>query len=289
MTLNVIPCPPVDSPIPVAPAPQPPSVDLAALKQRQQTIWASGDFAVVGTTLQWVGEELCEAIDLNSGERVLDVACGNGNATLAAARRWARVTGIDYVPELLRRGAERAAAERLDIDFRSGDAEQLEFADHSFDVVLSTYGVMFAPDQVQAARELLRVCRPGGRIGLANWTPEGFIGKLLQVVGRYVPPPAGVASPLRWGTESGLDLLLGAGRQRRVERKLFNFRYLSDSHFIEIFRNFYGPTHRAFSVLDAAAQFALNEDLRRLIEQFSRPSRGGLVVPAEYMQVVIEV
>src|SRR6187401_266333 len=156
--------------------------DFAAIKQKQQATWASGDFAVVGTTLQIVGESLAEAIDIRAGERVLDVAAGNGNATLAAARRFARVTSTDYVPALLERGRRRAEADGLDVTFEVADAEALPYPDAGFDVVLSTFGVMFAPDHEQAAAEMMRVCRPGGRIGLASWTPAGFVGQLFRVV-----------------------------------------------------------------------------------------------------------
>jgi ubiquinone/menaquinone biosynthesis C-methylase UbiE len=213
-------------------------------------MWASGDFSVIGTTLQGSGESLCEAVDLRAGQRVLDVACGNGNAALAAARRFGRVTGVDYVPELLSRAADRARAERLDLELTVADAEQLPFRDGSFDVVLSTFGVMFAPNHAQAAGELLRVCAPGGKIGLANWTPEGFIGELLRAETKHVPPPPGAQSPLRWGTRAGLDELLGAGAAAiHVERKLFSFRYLSAEHFIDVFRRYYGLTYKAFEAL----------------------------------------
>ncbi len=264
-------------------------IDLAAVKKRQQATWASGDFSIIGTTLQIVGESLCEAVDVLAGERVLDVACGNGNATLAAARRFASVAGVDYVPALLQRGAERAAAERLKIEFVEGDAEELPFADATFDAVLSSFGVMFTADQERAARELLRVSRPGGRIGLANWTPEGFIGKFFQVVGRFVAPPAGVASPLRWGTEAGIEALFGvAKRSVRLERKHFMFRYESAEHMLEIFRAFYGPTLRAFAALDPSAQQGLGRDLIDLMLEFNRGGSASLVVPGEYLEIVIE-
>ncbi|HWL67897.1 MAG TPA: class I SAM-dependent methyltransferase, partial [Geminicoccus sp.] len=183
--------------------------DLAAIKTRQQTAWASGDYAVIGVTLQIVGEELCEAMDLRAGTRVLDVAAGNGNATLAAARRWCEVTSTDYVPALLDRAAERAEAERLPVTFKAADAEDLPFADGSFDAVLSTFGVMFTPDHARAAAELARVCRPGGRIGLANWTPDGFIGQLFKLIGRHVAPPPGLRPPSLWGTRTHLAELFG--------------------------------------------------------------------------------
>jgi len=270
-------------------APAPVSVDFVAIKQRQQAMWASGDFAVIGTTLQWAGENLCEAADLQAGERVLDVACGNGNAALAAARRFCRVTGLDYVPALLERAAERARAERAEITFVEGDAEKLPFADASFDAVISTYGVMFAPDQARAASELTRVVRPGGKIALANWTPEGFIGGLLVAVGKYVPPAPGVASPIYWGTEARLRELFPHVAKLDVTRRNFVFRYASGEHFVDIFRRFYGPTHKAFAALDATKQAGLARDILDLIEKFRTPSRGAAVaIPGEYLEVVIE-
>lgn len=263
-------------------------VDLAAVKARQQIMWASGDFAVIGTTLQSVGESLCEAVDLESGSRVLDVACGNGNAALAAARRWGRVTGLDYVPALLERAAERARAERLELQLLEGDAERLPFESGSFDVALSTFGVMFAPDQAQAARELMRVVKPGGRIGLANWTPEGFVGRMLKTVGRHVPPPpAGVASPAQWGSEPRLSELFQGARSLRAERREFIFRYESVAHFINVFRRFYGPTYKAFSALDEQGQAGLGKDLELLAGEYNHRSTS-FVVPAEYLEVVIE-
>jgi SAM-dependent methyltransferase len=264
--------------------------DYAAIKQRQQATWASGDFAVVGTTLQIVGEMLAESVDLRSGERVLDVAAGNGNATLAAARRFADVTSTDYVPALLDKGRRRAEAEGLDVRFQVADAEALPFEAASFDVVLSTFGVMFAPDQARAARELLRVVRPGGRIGMANWTPDGLIGCLFKVVGAHVPPPAGLRSPALWGTEGQLVALFGPqARELRVERKVFPFRYRSTAHFVQVFRDWYGPTHKAFAALDAAGQAALERDITALLDEFDIGGGRGLVAPSEYAEVVITV
>jgi SAM-dependent methyltransferase len=263
------------------------SVDLAAVKTRQQAMWASGDFAVIGTTLQGVGESLCEAVDLQSGSRVLDVACGNGNAALAAARRWCNVTGLDYVPELLARAGERARAERLDLELVEGDAEKLPFETGHFDVALSTYGIMFAPDQEKAAREIVRVVKPGGRIGLANWTPEGFIGQLLKTVGKHVPPPAGVASPILWGTEARLRELFQGTRSIHVARKDFVFRYRSAAHFVDVFRRFYGPTYKAFGALDPQGQARLAADIEDLSMKFNRGT-SALAAPGEYLEVVIE-
>jgi ubiquinone/menaquinone biosynthesis C-methylase UbiE len=261
--------------------------DLAAVKTKQQAMWASGDFAVIGTTLQIVGESLCEAIDLRAGERVLDVAAGNGNATLAAARRFADVTSTDYVPALLEGGRRRAEAEGLAVTFEGADAENLPYADASFDVVLSTYGVMFAPDHQRSARELARVCRPGGRIGMANWTPAGFLGDLFRTIAKYVPPPAGVQSPLLWGTDAHVRALFEGVAKIEHTPRFFNFRYKSAEHFVEVFRTYYGPTHKAFLALDAAGQAALEADMLALLRRLDVGGGGGLVVPGEYLETVI--
>lgn len=265
-----------------------PQLDLAAVKAKQRATWSSGDYSVVGTTLQIVGEALCEAIDLRSGERVLDVACGNGNAALAAARRFAKVTGVDYVSSLLDRAGARAAADGLPLDLREGDAEALPFPDGAFDVVLSTFGVMFAPDQERAAREVVRVCRHGGRIGLASWTPDGFVGQMFKVVGSYVPPPAGLRGPALWGTEARLAELFGtAARELRPQRREFTFRYRSAAHWLEVFRTWYGPTQRAFAALAPEGQDALAADLRALVERFNVARDGTMVVPSAYLEAVI--
>lgn len=262
--------------------------DLAALKARQQGAWSSGDYAVVGTTLQIVGEELCEALDLRAGQKVLDVAAGNGNATLAAARRWCEVVSTDYVPSLLERGRSRAAADGLSIEFREADAEALSLADASFDAVVSTFGVMFTPDQDKAAAELARVCKRGGKIGLANWTPEGFIGQLFKTLGKYLPPPAGAKSPALWGTEARIKAMFGASAASiKTERRNFNFRYRSPEHFLDIFKSYYGPMLKAFAALDAANQQGLRNDLLALIARMNRADDGTMVVPGEYLEVVI--
>jgi ubiquinone/menaquinone biosynthesis C-methylase UbiE len=260
--------------------------DFAAIKQRQQATWASGDYSVVGTTLQIVGETLCEAVDLRSGERVLDVAAGNGNASLAAGRRWGDVTSTDYVGALLDRAKERAAAERLTLKFQEADAEALPFGDDSFDVVLSTFGVMFTPNQEKAASELARVCRSGGRIGLANWTPDGFIGRLFKIIGKLLPPPAGVKSPALWGTQARLEELF-PGHSVKATRQIYNFRYRSAEHWLEVFKTYYGPTNRAFAALDAGKQVALQADLVELLGQMNRGGKDSLVVPSEYLEVVV--
>jgi len=264
------------------------TLDLTAIKNKQQAAWSSGDYAVVGTTLQIVGEELCEALDLRAGARVLDVAAGNGNATLAAARRWTDVVSTDYVPELLERARRRASAEGLPVTFEPADAEQLPYADASFDIVLSTFGVMFTPDHQKAAAELARVCKPGGKIGLANWTPSSMIGELFKLLGSYLPPPPGARSPALWGTEAHLEELF-AGRIDSLvtQRKHFVFRYRGAAHWLEVFRTFYGPIHKAFGALDAQRQQALAADLIALVERFNRASDGALVAPSEYLEIVI--
>ncbi|KAB0491225.1 class I SAM-dependent methyltransferase [Pseudomonas vancouverensis] len=263
-------------------------IDLTALKTRQMASWASGDYAVIGTTLQIVGEQLAEACDLLCDEKVLDVAAGNGNATLAAARRGCHVTSTDYVGALLERGEQRARAEHLAVTFQEADAEALPFADGSFDAVLSTFGVMFAPDQGKAASELARVCRPGGRIGLANWTPEGFVGQMFKTLGRHLPPPPGAQPPSLWGTEAWLheyfderEFLL------QVTRRTFNFRYRSAAHFIEVFRQWYGPVHKAFAALPGDAAKALEADFTELLNRMNRAGERSLVLPGEYLEVVI--
>jgi SAM-dependent methyltransferase len=262
--------------------------DFAAIKQKQQATWASGDFAVIGNTLQIVGETLAEAVDIRAGEQVLDVAAGNGNATLAAARRFAKVTSTDYVQHLLDNGAVRARAEGLDIRFQVADAEDLPFADGSFDVVLSTFGAMFTPEHARPAREMLRVARAGGRVGLANWTPEGFIGQLFKIIGSYIPAPAGLKSPALWGNEAYVAELFGAkGSEIRAVRRIFNFRYLSAAHWLQIFRDYYGPTHKAFAALDSTGQARLAADIAALLERLNVGGPRSLVVPSEYLEVVI--
>ena len=262
--------------------------DFPALKARQQAAWSSGDYAVIGTTLQIVGESLAEACDLNWDERVLDVAAGNGNVTLAAARRGCNVTSTDYVSSLLDRGAARARAEGLDVKFQVADAEALPFADGTFDAVVSTFGVMFAPDQATAAAELARVCRPGGRIGLANWTPESLVGRMFKVLGRHMPPPAGVQPPALWGVESHVAGLFGERASSIVATPcVFNFRYRSAAHFIDVFRTWYGPVHKAFAALPADRAAALEHDLAELLESSNRSKSNALVVPSEYLEIVV--
>ncbi len=273
-----------------ADAHRPPAPDLAAVKQRQQAAWSAGDYAVVGTTLQIVGETLCEALDLRAGARVLDVAAGNGNATLAAARRWCDVVSTDYVVALLERGRARASAEGVAVQFEDADAENLPYPNASFDVVLSTFGVMFTPNQERAASELARVCKLGGKIGLANWTPASFIGELFKVISQYIPPPAGVRSPSQWGTEARLRELFGEHiGTLEASLKTFNFRYCSTKHWLDTFRTYYGPMHKAFAAVDADRQVLLAGDLIALAQKFNRATDGTMVVPSEYLEVVIKV
>lgn len=262
--------------------------DYTAIKAKQNAAWASGDYAVVGVTLQMVGETLAEAMDLAPGARVLDVAAGNGNATLAFARRWHDVTSTDYVAALLSKGQARAEAEGHAVRFQLADAEALPFKDQSFDAVVSTFGVMFTPNQETAAAELLRVCRPGGKIGLANWTADGFIGEVFKLLGSYIAPPAGVRSPALWGDAGWLEGALGAEAQAmRIERRSFTFRYRSPAHFIDVFRTLYGPVHKAFQALDQDGRERLNADLHRLIDVFNTAKDGSMAVPSDYAEVIV--
>jgi len=273
----------------VATPPAPPATDLVALKARQQVAWSTGNYAVVGTTLQIVGEQLCESMDIRSGSKVLDVAAGNGNASLAAARRWCDVTSTDYVPSLLESGRARALADGMTLTFQEADAENLPFADGSFDNVMSTFGVMFTPNQAQAAAEMARVCRSGGRIGLASWTPDSFIGQLFKTIGKYIPPALGVTSPSAWGTRARIEeLFADSARDITVTSREFVFRYHSPVHWIEVFRTFYGPMNKTFAALDADRKAAFTEDLLRLMEKDNRSGDETLVLPSAYLEVVID-
>jgi len=270
----------------------PPSVaalpDLKAIKTKQQAAWSSGNYAIIGTTLQIVGEQLAEAMDLRAGQKVLDIAAGNGNATLAAARRWCDVTSTDYVEQLLAVGRKRAEAEGLSVKFQKADAENLPFADASFDAVLSTFGAMFSPDQSRTASEMLRVCKSGGRIGLANWTPDGFIGQVFKTIGKYLPPPAGVKSPALWGTREWMDKAFQADASAIVaEPRHFVFRYGSAQHFLDVFRQFYGPMLKAFEALPENGRAGLARDLLDLIGRFNKSGDTTMVVPGEYLEVVV--
>jgi ubiquinone/menaquinone biosynthesis C-methylase UbiE len=265
-----------------------PAEDLKALKTKQQAAWSSGDYAIIGTTLQIVGEQLAEALDLRAGQTVLDVAAGNGNVTLAAARRWCEVTSTDYVESLLARGRKRAEAEGLQVKFQIADAENLPFVDASFDAVVSTFGSMFSPDQDRTAAEMARVCKSGGRIGLANWTPEGYIGQLFKTIGKYLPPPTGVKSPAVWGTREWIQTTFGAAASAlTAETRHFTFRYRSAQHFLDIFRKYYGPVLKAFETLEEAGGKALARDIINLVGRFNTSSDETMVVPSEYLEVVI--
>ena len=263
------------------------TTQLEEIKEKQQKTWASGNYAVIGNQLVLMGERLVEAVDVRSGQKVLDVATGSGNTAISAARRHAETTGLDYVPSLVEQAKERARAEGLDVAFEVGDAENLPHPDASFDVVLSTVGVMFAPDQEKAAAELLRVTRPGGKIGLVNWTPDGFIGNMLKTVGRLVPPPAGIKPPPLWGTEERLRELLGEGvSSLETARRTYVFRYLSAEHMIRTFRTYYGPVHKAFEALGADGGGTLEADLKRLIQQWNTSTDGTALLPSDYLEAV---
>jgi ubiquinone/menaquinone biosynthesis C-methylase UbiE len=265
-----------------------PAVDLKAVKAKQQAAWSSGDYAVIGTTLQIVGEQLAEAMDLRAGQTVLDVAAGNGNVTLAAARRWCEVTSTDYVGSLLALGCKRAEAEGLQVKFQTADAEDLPFADASFDAVVSTFGGMFSPDQDRTAAEMVRVCKSGGRIGLANWTPEGFIGQMFKTLGSYLPPPTGVKSPAVWGTRDWVRTTFGtAASTISAEHRRFALRYRSAQHFLDIFQTYYGPVLKAFEMLEDADGKALARDIIDLVGRFNISGDQTMVVPSEYLEVVI--
>ncbi|MCU7872903.1 MAG: class I SAM-dependent methyltransferase [Candidatus Thiodiazotropha sp. (ex Lucinoma borealis)] len=262
--------------------------DYTAIKAKQQVTWGSGDYGRIGVTLQISGEQLCESMDIRSGQSVLDIAGGNGNVALAAARRFCKVISTDYVPALLEQSRARAEAEGLAIDYREADAENLPFMDNSFDNVVSTFGVMFAPNQAKAASELIRVCKPGGKIGLANWTPESFIGQLFKTVGRYVPPPTGISSPAMWGTEEFLNRNFGMYVEHiNYTTRQFNFRYHSPQHWLDIFSTYYGPTLKAFDVLDEIAGQSLGEDILQLIREHNRATDGAMVVPSDYLEIVM--
>jgi SAM-dependent methyltransferase len=261
--------------------------DYEAIKGRQQQTWGSGDYHVIASLIVPISERLCDAIDLRAGERVLDVATGSGNTAIAAARRLCEVTGIDYVPALLERGRVRVAAEGLRVTFVEGDAEALPVDDDAYDIVLSTLGSMFAPNQERAARELVRACRFGGRIGLANWTLDGWIGEMFRIVSRYIAPPAGLQPPTRWGSEDGIRELFGDSiTVLRAERRMFAWRFVSAQQHLDLFRTYYGPVHKAFAALDETGQEALARDLVEAVHRFNRSDDGTLVVPAEYLEIV---
>lgn len=261
--------------------------DLTQVKRRQQQMWASGDFHAIGLMIQPAAAPLCEAADLQAGWRVLDVATGSGNGAIAAARCGCEAIGVDYVPALLERGRRRAEAEGVDVELLEGDAEALPFPDASFDAVLSVFGSMFAPNHRQAAAELVRVVRPGGRIGLATWTPDGFIGEMLRVVAAHVPPPAGVASPLLWGTEPYLTELFGDEIEALTStERAFTWRFRSAEAFVDTFRAYYGPTVKAFEAAGETGADALYADLVDLVRRHAGTSSGPVAVPATYLETV---
>ena len=264
--------------------------DFAAIKARQQKTWASGNFAVIASRIVISAEQLCESAGLQAGWKVLDVCTGSGNAALAAARRWCNVTGVDYVPALLERARVRAEAELLEVDWREGDAENLPFADNSFDAVLSIYGVMFAPDHHKAARELLRVCRPGGTIALACWPPEGFIGDTFKIVSRYAPAAVGLTPPVRWGDpQYQRELFGGALRSFETHTRTMVFRYPTAEDNVEFFRTYYGPTLKLFEAVGEAGAARLTAelaDLARRYDQNHTPA-GPIAIAADYLQSVM--
>jgi SAM-dependent methyltransferase len=262
-------------------------MDIATIKQRQQAAWASGDYAPVGTRLLLTAELLCEAVDLRAGQQVLDVACGNGNAALAAARRFCQVTGIDYVPPLLERARQGAEAEGLEVAFQEADAEALPFSDASFDVVLSTCGAMFAPDQERTAAELLRVCRPGGRIGMVNWTPDSYVGELFRAIGRHLPPPPGVRPPVQWGSQERLRELFGPEVAISAPRRSFLWRFPSAEHQAEFFATFYGPTNRTLATLGNGGAADLKVEMVETARRFNVSDDDTLVLRMDYLEAVI--
>ncbi len=263
-------------------------IDLEGVKIRQQATWSAGDFARIGSRLQIVGETLCEAADIHAGDRVIDVAAGNGNGALAAARRFARVVAVDYVPALLEAGRRRAEADGLDVEFRLGDAEALPCEDASFDVALSSFGVMFAPDHARAARELARVVRPGGRIALACWTPRGFVGEMFRLIAGHVPPPPGLAPPALWGTEEHLHALFGAELpDMQAACRTYTMRFLSAEHYVDYFRTYFGPMVKAFEAVGEAGAPALERDLLEMLARWNRARNGTLVIGAEYLEAVV--
>ncbi len=262
--------------------------DFQAVTEIQQKVWSAGDFAKIGTIVMPVSENLAEAVDMSPRDRVLDVACGSGNAAIAAGRRtWGDVTGLDFVPSLLESGRKRAAAEGMEIEFVEGDAQQLPFEDGSFDTVLSVFGAMFAPDQEKAAAELLRVCRPGGKIGMSNWTPEGFVGDFFKATASHAPPPPGLTPPVAWGTEERVRELFGDGiSDLRCERRIFRQPFESVDHCIEYFREWFGPTKMAFERVGEEGAAALEGDYRKMIEKHDIGGERGMIAPAEYLEVV---
>ncbi|MBA3868257.1 MAG: class I SAM-dependent methyltransferase [Chloroflexota bacterium] len=267
---------------------QPQTADLAAVKAKQQQAWSTGDYAIVGASLLIVSEQLCEAADLHSGHKVLDVATGSGNTALAAARRWCEVTGIDYVPALLKHANDRATAEQLHVTFKEGDAENIPCTDESFDVVMSTFGVMFAPNQEQAASEMLRVCRPEGLIAMANWVPDGCVGEIFRVIAKYIPPAPGLKPAALWATQDRLTELFGSQTNNiQLTRRSYYFRYRSAQHWVDTFSTYYGPIVKAFGALDTDGKKSLSADLVDILNRHNRAGNDALVSQADYAEIVI--
>jgi SAM-dependent methyltransferase len=261
--------------------------DLAAVTAAQQQMWATGDFHRIGNGQVIVGERLALALQVHAGERVLDVAGGAGNAALAAARRWADVTCTDYVPDLLEHARARAAAEQLPLRVEVADAQDLPYPDGSFDVVVSTYGAMFAPDQERTASELLRVLRPGGRLGLANWTPDGFVGSMFRLIAEHRPLPAGVRPPSRWGTREGLEQLLGPGTDSiAVRERHYEFAFPSAPALYDLFAEFFGPIATLLPQLEAEQRASFRERWIALAEDLNTATDGTLCFPGAYLEVV---
>jgi ubiquinone/menaquinone biosynthesis C-methylase UbiE len=273
----------------ISDSPQSAPADLDRIKASQQRAWSAGDFAVVARHTVFAGELICEAADVRAGQRVLDVATGSGNAALSAARRGADTVGVDYVQPLLERARQRAAAEQVTVDFQEGDCEALRFPDDSFDVVLSVFGAMFAPNHQRAAAELVRVCRPGGKIANVSWTPEGFWGRAFGLRSKYLPPPAGVTPATAWGSEKHLRKLFGDRVTiERAERRLTDFRHRSVDDWLDFFRTYFGPMVKAFEQLPVEQRDAFAAELKALAVEYNRADDGTLVIPAEYLEVVLQ-
>lgn len=261
--------------------------NLQKVREIQKEAWATGDFSMIASTQALVGESLCEAVDLRAGWKVLDVATGSGNTAIAAARRFCDVTGSDFVPALLERGRERAAAERLKITFEEADAEALTSPDENYDAVLSTFGAMFAPNQEKAASELLRVCKSGGKIGMSNWTPEGMVGQFFDVNAKYRPPDPEIKRPVLWGTEARLKELFGdAVSELRIEKKYLTFRFHSSEHWLDFFKAYFGPTIKTYEALDETGQEEMTQDLFDVLTRHNKSGDQTLAAPAEYLEVV---
>ena len=262
--------------------------DYKKWNERLNASWSCADYARIGVTLQITGEELAEAADFKPGSHILDVAAGNGNATLAVARRFCEVTSTDYVRPLLDKGRARVEAEGLEADFRIADAQDLPFADNRFDGVISTFGAMFAPDQQATASELLRVCKPGGKIALASWTPQGFVGRLCALTGRHMSAAPGFQAPANWGREEWIrEHFEPHASELRIRRKRFNFRYHSPEHYVDVFRTHYGLTRKAFEKVGPEGEKALHDDMCDLCREFDIATDGTLCAVSDYAEVVI--